>query len=537
VFSNLSARLRIVLVVLASTLPVLALTVFVGFSQRSTAEALERQELQLIAELTAKRPEQIIESARQLLFAVAGNVDYLLRDSASCEAYFRRLQPEGGSIYRSMGLILPDGTVFCNSASAPGAGTVSVADRYYFRTAVRSGAFTVGDFRVSRSTGEPGMNFAYPVFAPGGRLQAVVFAGLNLDTFVEAGQQGLGRVVTLFDRGGIVIAQYPTFRASIGKPSPNPEVAARIAETGSGLFSAVDLTGVTRLYAVRGIGMNPDGAIPIRVVVSTPENMIFAESNRALVQTIAGTVLVLLVLMAIAWIGAEVVVVRRFRVLLDMAERVRAGDLGARSGFENGREELTRLGIAMDAMAQELQARDAELKRVMQQLNELAVTDQLTGLPNRRYLWDRLGAELMRARRKGAPLSVLLFDIDYFKAFNDRWGHEAGDLVLRNVAHAIRRVVRGSDIVARHGGEEFVIVLPEAGEDIALTRAEELRREISALRLTFGGEALDTITVSVGVVCSRDAGDSAEDLVRAADHAMYEAKQGGRDRVVLAAAP
>jgi diguanylate cyclase (GGDEF)-like protein len=241
--------------------------------------------------------------------------------------------------------------------------------------------------------------------------------------------------------------------------------------------------------------------------------------------------------MVIAWIGAEVVVVRRFRVLLDMAERVRAGDLGARSGFENGREELTRLGIAMDAMAQELQARDAELKRVMQQLNELAVTDQLTGLPNRRYLWDRLGAELMRARRKGAPLSVLLFDIDYFKAFNDRWGHEAGDLVLRNVAHAIRRVVRGSDIVARHGGEEFVIVLPEAGEDIALARADELRREISALRLTFGGEALDTITVSVGVVCSRDAGDSAEDLVRAADHAMYEAKQGGRDRVVLAAAP
>lgn len=166
--SNLSARLRIVLVVLASTLPVLALTVFVGLSQRSAAEARERQQLRLIAELTAKRPEQIIESARQLLFAVAGNVDYLLRDSASCEAYFRRLLPEGGSIYRSMGLILPDGTVYCNSASAPGAGPINVADRYYFRTAVHSGAFTVGEFQVGRSTGEPGLNFAYPVFAPGG---------------------------------------------------------------------------------------------------------------------------------------------------------------------------------------------------------------------------------------------------------------------------------------------------------------------------------------------------------------------------------
>lgn len=535
--SNLSARLRIVLVVLASTLPVLALTVFIGLSQRSAAEARERHELRLIAELTAKRPEQIIESARQLLFAVAGNVDYLLRDRASCEAYFRRLQPEGGSIYRSMGLILPDGTVFCNSAAAPGAGPISVADRYYFRTAVRSGAFTIGEFQVGRSTGEPGLNFVYPVFGPDGQLLAAVFAGLNLNTFVETGQQGPGRVVTLFDRKGIVIAQYPTFRASVGKPAPNPEVAARIAETGSGLFSATDLTGVTRLYAVRSIGMNPDGVVPIRVVVSIPESMIFAESNRALMQTIAGTVLVLLFLMVIAWVGAEIVVMRRFRVLLGMAERVRSGDLGARSGFESGSEELTRLGIAMDAMAQELQVRDAELAQVVQQLNELAVTDQLTGLPNRRYLWDRLGAELMRARRKGAPLSVLLFDIDHFKDFNDRWGHEAGDLVLRNVAHAIRKVVRGSDIVARHGGEEFVIVLPEAGEDIALLRAEELRREISALRLSFGGEALGTITVSVGVVCSRNASHSAEDLVRAADHAMYEAKQGGRDRVVLASAP
>lgn len=535
--SNLSARLRIVLLVVASTLPVLALTVFVGISQRSAVEARERHELQLIAELTAKRPEQIIESARQLLFAVAGNVDYLLRDRAACDAYFRRLQPEGGSMYRSMGIILPDGVVYCNSAAAPGTAAISVADRYYFRTAVSSGAFTVGEFQVGRSTGEPGLNFAYPVFAADGVLQAVVFAGLNLDTFVEPGQQGPGRVVTLFDRGGIVIAQYPVFRASIGKPSPNPQVAARLADTGSGLFSATDLTGATRVYAVRGIGMNPDGVIPVRVVVSIPESMIFAESNRALIQTIAGTVLVLLILMAIAWIGVEAVVMRRFRILLDMAERVRAGDLGARSGFEGGREELAQLGAAMDAMAQELQTRDAELKRVMQQLNEQAVTDQLTGLPNRRYLWDRLGAELMRARRRGAPLSVLLFDIDYFKAFNDRWGHEAGDLVLRNVAHAIRRVVRGSDIVARHGGEEFVIVLPDAGEDIALARAEALRREISALSLTFGGEALGTITVSVGVVCSRDGTATAEDLVRAADHAMYEAKQGGRDRVKLAAAP
>jgi len=139
----------------------------------------------------------------------------------------------------------------------------------------------------------------------------------------------------------------------------------------------------------------------------------------------------------------------------------------------------------------------------------------------------------MRARRKQAPLAVMMLDIDHFKEFNDRRGHEAGDLVLKNVAHALRKVVRGSDIVARHGGEEFVIVLPEATEDVARARAEALRDEIAELRLTYGGAALEAITVSVGIAVSTDLHESAEELVRAADDAMYEAKHAGRDRVVF----
>ena len=105
--------------------------------------------------------------------------------------------------------------------------------------------------------------------------------------------------------------------------------------------------------------------------------------------------------------------------------------------------------------------------------------------------------------------------------------------MLKNIAHVIRKVVRGSDVVARHGGEEFVIVMPETREDVAATRAEELRSEIAALRLTYNGQDLGAITVSVGVVCSLRSTETAEELVRIADHAMYEAKQGGRNRIVL----
>lgn len=543
--NNLGARVRIVLLVLAAILPILALTLYNGLRERAAAEEAEREKLSLVAELTAKRPEQLLFHARQLLQAIAANSDELLRDRSSCRDYFRRMALEAEGVFRSLGVILPDGELYCNSA-LPDTVIVNVGDRPYFRLALESGQFVVGEFQVGRTSGRSGINFGLPVFDAEGRVRAVLFAGLNLEKFIEQGEShldhpgrpGEGLVTTIYDSGGLVLARYPpSEKYMLGKEGPNPFLLKVLKRHQKGVFTAADSGGVQRFYAVEHVGLNPDGISPIRVVVSKPVDVVLSDANGALLRTASGVIGVALLVLLVAWYASEVFVLRRVRALLDVAGRIRAGDYSARAGFGDGREELALLGSAIDAMAAELQARDGQLQQAIRQLNEQAITDQLTGLPNRRYLWDRLGAELMRARRRGAPLSVLLFDIDYFKAFNDRWGHEAGDLVLRNVAHAIRRVVRGSDIVARHGGEEFVIVLPDAGEDIALARAEALRREISALSLTFGGEALGTITVSVGVVCSRDGTATAEDLVRAADHAMYEAKQGGRDRVKLAAAP
>lgn len=532
---NLSARARIVLLVIASVVPVMGLAVYAGMMQRDVAERDERQELLLIAELTAKHPGQIIENARQLLFAAAGNIDNLMAAQATCDAYFRRLAQATGGLYRSMGLIKPDGDVFCNTAAPARLPVINVRDREYFRLAMDSRQFTVGGYQIGRSTRTSGLNFAYPVLDADGSVMGVLFAGLNLDTFVDKGrlespQQRQGRVVTLFDRNGIVLAQYPEFRASVGRKSPNPRVAELLDKVDRGLFTATDLTGAVRIYAVENAGLNPDGVAPIRVLVSTPQQTIFAEADRALQRMIIGILLVTGLVLVTAWFGSEVFVLRRFRTLIDTARRIRAGDFGARTGFDEGREELTQIGNAFDAMAAELQARE-------RQLREQAMTDQLTGLPNRVYLWETLGAELLRARRRSAPLAVLLFYIDHFKQFNDRWGHEAGDHVLRNVSHAVRKVVRGSDLVARHGGEEFVIVLPDAGPDVAVARAEALRAEIALLRLSYGGQELGAVTVSIGVVCSPAAAETAEDLVRAADHAMYEAKQAGRNRVVLTRIP
>jgi diguanylate cyclase (GGDEF)-like protein len=540
--NNLNARVRIILLVLAAMLPSLALMLYNGLRERAAVEETGREELRLIAELTAKRPEQLLLHARQLLSAVAANTDELLRNRNACRAYFDRMALGDEGVFRSIGVILPDGTLHCNSALPDTMAGVDVGDRTYFRQALESGRFVVGDFQVGRVSGRSGINFGLPVFDAERRVRAVLFAGLNLEKFIEYGESqharreriAEGLVTAIYDRNGVLLARYPGGEGSvIGQKVSDPLVQEILNQRHSGVISAAG-----RLYAVEYVGLNPDGVPPIRVVVSKPLDLIRAAGDHVLQRTVAGMIIITLLVLLAAWYVAEVFVLRRVRLLLDVAARIRAGDFSARTGFgreRNGeeREELTRLGAALDAMASELQARDRQLQQVIQQLSEQAITDQLTGLPNRRYLWDRLDAELIRMRRKGAPLSVILFDVDFFKQFNDRWGHEAGDLVLKNIASVTRRIVRGSDIVARYGGEEFVVVLPEAGEDIARARAEELRSGISALQLSFGGESLGMITVSVGVACSRDGSESAEQLVRTADHAMYEAKQGGRNQVVL----
>lgn len=168
---------------------------------------------------------------------------------------------------------------------------------------------------------------------------------------------------------------------------------------------------------------------------------------------------------------------------------------------------------------------------------ELAVTDALTGLNNRRYLDKHLKLLFDRAAARGRPLSVCITDIDRFKAVNDTYGHDAGDEVLREFAARIRSTVRGADLACRFGGEEFVVVMPDTSPETAAAVAERLRYAVENQPFVVrqSGASLN-ITASLGIACSVHGATSAEELVRQADRALYEAKHGGRNRVVAAAA-
>jgi len=168
-------------------------------------------------------------------------------------------------------------------------------------------------------------------------------------------------------------------------------------------------------------------------------------------------------------------------------------------------------------------------------LRELALRDALTGLYNRRYLDDVLNRELHRAQRNGKPVAVVMIDIDHFKHFNDKYGHDAGDFVLSALARAITKSIRPSDIACRYGGEELVVVLAEANLECARARAEQMRLAIRDTHLTHLGQTLPAPTASFGVAVSPANGMTPADLLKAADQALYRAKEEGRDRVCVAA--
>jgi diguanylate cyclase (GGDEF)-like protein/PAS domain S-box-containing protein len=168
-------------------------------------------------------------------------------------------------------------------------------------------------------------------------------------------------------------------------------------------------------------------------------------------------------------------------------------------------------------------------------LREMALRDGLTGLYNRRYLEDALNRELHRAERSGKPVSVVMIDIDHFKHFNNKFGHDAGDFVLSALARAITKSTRPSDIACRYGGEELAVVLSETNLECARARVEQMRLAIRDTNLTHLGQTLPAPTASFGVAVYPMDGTKAADLLKAADQALYHAKQEGRDRVCVAA--
>lgn len=204
-----------------------------------------------------------------------------------------------------------------------------------------------------------------------------------------------------------------------------------------------------------------------------------------------------------------------------------------RAGGQSLTDDVQRLA---GALAEQLSLAVGNL-RLQETLRSGSERDPLTDLYNRRHLEISLQRELARARRHGFPVSLVMLDVDYFKAFNDTNGHDAGDEVLRSVAHVLKRHTRAEDVACRYGGEEFLIVLPDCAVDDAYSKGEAIREAIAQLHAFSRGVALPRITASLGIACYPEDGERMEDLIAAADAALYKAKSSGRNCIAASNAP
>ncbi|MFN3437066.1 MAG: diguanylate cyclase [Acidovorax sp.] len=276
-----------------------------------------------------------------------------------------------------------------------------------------------------------------------------------------------------------------------------------------------------------------------RIVARQPVELAFAEANRTVRLALGIGLAAALLASVLAWMAA-----RRLSddlyALARAASAVEAGKQGADIPALHSNREVSQLSVALgrmthrllaarEAMEEKVRLRTLELEAANRALDLQARTDALTGLLNRRGFETQMAFGLAMARRSGRPLSLITVDVDHFKRVNDTYGHEAGDEVLRRLARTLEERLRGSDVVARLGGEEFVVLLP----DTDLAGAQAIAQALVKAMAEQQDPVVGTITVSAGVASMRGVQDNGTDILRRGDAALYEAKGQGRNRVCV----
>ena len=386
---------------------------------------------------------------------------------------------------------------------------------------------------VMAESGEPLLRVTVPVAKASGAMSGYLVADIGLRVLQPLLESTAGKKLYLVSTHGRLLDS----AGAIHSPSPIT-TDSRTPVSG---FESVMLYPDHRGVTVLGL-IVPTRVTELRVLAEMDAEGAFAELSRLKTRALWILAAVLVPLIAAThFFGASLV--RPLIALTDGARRVANGDLDVDLPSAR-RDEIGYLSRVFNDMVERLQesrrAVAAAQSRLLEQnrrLEELTVTDNLTGLANRRSLTENLMRNLARYRRNGRSFSVLILDLDHFKSVNDRYGHLAGDAVLRRFATRLSESIRNVDFAARYGGEEFTVILFETGHSDAWESAERIRVRVEQMRVEVEPAVVLAITASIGIAEACAADVEPDDLLQRADAAMYQAKQAGRNRVCFAATP
>ena len=440
----------------------------------------------------------------------------------------------------------------------------SYAIRPYFQDAIQ-GIHHVSDWTVGVTSKKPGIFVSSPILSNDDKVTGVLVVKLDpdpIDTIIRR-SNNLGLQTFLVNRDGVLLAHYDSALRYATIDDLTEAASASISKTRQfANFSQPSLklsslredladarpgeTSTSRQYQFRGeakiAALTGTQSRQWVVGVAVPLSAIEAPARQRLYASLPILLLVIL-FTAVASLYLVRFVVRPLHELVQKAKQISSGDYSAQVDIR-GSDEISQLACTFNDMAKEIRShtedlsskvaqRTAELEKVNEEIRLLSITDPLTGCFNRRYMDQHLALALEQAKRYQRNLSIAICDIDHFKQVNDTWGHPAGDCVLSEVGLALRSSLRQSDWVARFGGEEFIVVLPETDCSNAQTIVEKLRCRLEELQVPFDGKTLK-ITASFGLASlDHEKGESVSDLLGRSDAYLYEAKRNGRNRVVF----
>jgi diguanylate cyclase (GGDEF)-like protein len=379
---------------------------------------------------------------------------------------------------------------------------------------------------------------AYPVSAINQELDSVILAGVSLDWMSKimnnlGGRPGISAV--LVDSTGTVLAAPADQASMIGHLLDTTPLLSAAAEEAissdepQGSFSFVAADGSKRVLSFARITGTQS-----RLIVSIDEAKVSAAINREIRTAYVQLAFVCLFVLLGALIAAEKLIIQPIEMIAAMAKRFGQGDWSVRAGRKSLPAEFVPLARAFNAMAAQLAQRERDLVASNDRLTVMASIDMLSGLANRRGFQSRLDFEWMKALQYNSELSLLMIDVDHFKLFNDTYGHPEGDACLARLGETLAGIALETiGFAGRYGGEEFCLLLPNTGAIRALEIGEMVRTAVQNLAMPHATSSYQTVTVSLGVACTRpNDAHQPGDLIEAADAALYAAKHRGRNAVV-----
>ncbi|EPR32279.1 diguanylate cyclase with integral membrane sensor [Alkalidesulfovibrio alkalitolerans DSM 16529] len=427
----------------------------------------------------------------------------------------------------------PDGRTRMDTAASPG---LDVSDRAYFKEG-REGRPFISDVLIGRVSDQPIIMFSAPVFDNQGVFQGVIVTPVRMTTVssllsrMRLGKTGESFLVT--GDGSLLTELSGNGPASQGANAP-PLLSPLNTPILGAVARGVEMHGPYRNHAGKRVvgAYAPLTVKPWILVGEIPESEVMGGARTAVAVAMGAGLLTILLLTPLL-IRLARSIERPIERLVDFSESMREGEYAASclpKKMQGAPDEVSRLHDSFCTLGE-------TLRETIGELESISVTDSLTGLRNRRYLMQEGERLVARHMRSGQPLAALMLDIDHFKKVNDTHGHQTGDALLRHVSGIMAETVRGSDVLARIGGEEFCILAPSADEAQAVLLAERIRERVQMCPLPLGRETL-ACTLSIGVARLAEdvefGSSPLEDALARADAALYEAKRTGRNRVAAA---